>query len=192
EDDPGKSACGSEELLGLVEPALRGRVVGVAADLGELLQNLALLGAEALRGLDVHADKLGALGTSAQRRHALAAQAEGGAALGAGGGLQRAFAEKRGHLDRAAEGGEGELDRDLAEEVVAVALEEFVFLDLEHDVEVAGLTAGEAGLAVAGGTEARTGIDTGGDAHGELGGLGRAAFAVAGVAGLFDFLAGAA
>src|SRR5690606_9160042 len=58
--------------------------------------------------------------------------------------------------------------------------------------EVAGLTAGEAGLAVAGGTEARTGIDTGGDAHGELGGLGRAAFAVARRAGLFDFLAGAA
>src|SRR5690606_13012920 len=124
ENDPGKSACGSEELLGLVEPALRGRVVGVAADLGELLQNLALLGAEALRDLDVHAHELVALGTSAQRRHALAAQAEGGAALSAGGNLERAFAKEGRHLDAAAEGGEGELDRDLAEEVVAVALEE--------------------------------------------------------------------
>ena len=42
-----------------------------------------------------------------------------------------------GHLDVAPEGGLGHVDRHLAEEVRALALEEGVLLDPEHDVEVA-------------------------------------------------------
>ena len=73
------------------------------------------------------------------------------------------LAEERGYLDRSAKRGEGELDRDLAEEVVALALEELVVFHREHDAEVARFAAGAAGLAVARGAQARTGVDAGRD-----------------------------
>lgn len=96
----------------------------------------------------MHAHELVALVPAlAQRGHALAAQTEGRAALRAGRHLHRGLAEERRHLERAAKRGEGELDRNLAEEVVILTLEEFVLPHVEHDVEVAVLSAGEAGLA---------------------------------------------
>ena len=53
-------------------------------------------------------------------------------------------------------------------QVVAVALEERVILDVNDDVEVAGRAAARAGLALAAEAQALAGGDAGGNAHGEL------------------------
>jgi hypothetical protein len=49
----------------------------------------------------------------------------------AAGKLEGGFAEERRHLDRAAERRERELDRDLAEKIVTLPLEQLVVLDRE-------------------------------------------------------------
>ena len=64
----------------------------------------------------------------------MTAQAEGGAALSPGGNLQATFAKEGGHINRAAECGEGKLNRYLAEEVIVVALEQLVLLNVDDDV----------------------------------------------------------
>jgi hypothetical protein len=99
-----------KELLRLLEEALGGRLIGIAADPREFLEQLPLVGGQGLRNLDVHPHELVTLAAPAQAGHAFAAQAEGRAALRGGGNLERGLAEKRGHLDRAAERRERELD----------------------------------------------------------------------------------
>ena len=54
------------------------------------------------------------------------------------------------HLDLAAERERREVHRNLAREVVAVALEERMLLHLDDDVEIAGRPALRAGFAFAG------------------------------------------
>ena len=62
------------------------------------------------------------------------------------GTLTRLGAVERRHLDLAAERDGGEVHRDLAEQVVAVAAEELVLLHVDDDVEVAGGPAGRRRL----------------------------------------------
>ena len=80
----------------------------------------------------------------------------------------------------------GEVDRDLAVEIVAVAAEELVVLHLDHDVEIAGRTARRAVLAFALQPQPLTGGDARRDLHGELALLRNAALAVARGARLGD------
>ena len=143
----------SEKLLGLLEPALRRRIFRIPTHEGELLQNLALLRGEGLGDLHVDPDKLIALVASiAQRRHALSAKSEGRPALGAARKFERRFAKQGRHLDRSTQGGKSELDRNLSKQVVPLTFEEFVILDREHDVKIAGFATGNPGLAIAHGT----------------------------------------
>ena len=72
----------------------------------ELLEQLALLGAQAARDDDVDDHAQVAAAPAAQRRHPLAAQREHLAGLGAGGELERRGALQRRHLERRAERGE--------------------------------------------------------------------------------------
>ncbi len=97
----------------------------------------------------------------AEAWHAFAAELEERAALGAGGNLERTLAFEGRDPDLAADGGGDEFDRDLAEKVIFLALEDFVLLDVDDDVEVAGRTAADAGLAIAGGAEAGAILDAG-------------------------------
>ena len=90
------------------------------------------------------------------RRRRVAAQsrdvdrvAERRAALGGGRQLERRFARQRRHLDIAAERRQRELDRDFAEQILTLTLEELVFLDREHDVEIARITPRYSRFAVA-------------------------------------------
>src|SRR5262249_6972817 len=73
--------------------------------------------------------------------HPFAAQPQRGAGLRSFGNLHRLLAVERRHLDLSAERHCREVDRDLAEEIVAVAAEELVLLHLNHHVQVSGRSA---------------------------------------------------
>jgi hypothetical protein len=77
-------------------------------------------------------------------------------------------------------------------QVIAVALEELVRLDVEYDVEVAGRATETAGFALAGVADAGVLLDAGGDLDQDLVLAGDAGVAAAGGAGCADDRAGAA
>ena len=86
----------------------------------------------------------------AQERDAFAADADDAAALGAGGDFQGdLFAVEGGNGELVAERGLGDVDGHLEQQVVALALEEAVRLDVQHDVQMAGYAAARGGLALA-------------------------------------------
>src|SRR5690606_16012622 len=119
-------------------------------------------------------------------------QAELLAVLRALGNLDaRLRAVERGHLERAAEGCRRHRDRHLAEQVVAVALEQFLRLVRQEDVEVAGRAAAIAGLALAGEPDAGAVLDAGRDVDRERPLLGDAALARALAARVLDGVAAA-
>ena len=72
------------------------------------------------------------------------------------------------HLDLAAERQRREVHRNLAGEIVAVALEERMLLDADDDVEIAGRPALRAGFAFAGQPQALPGGDARRDLDREL------------------------
>ena len=77
-------------------------------------------------------------------------------------------------------------------QVFAVAFEERVLLDVQHDIEIAGRAAEDAGFAFVGVQNARAFIDAGGNFRGD-GAIARdASLAAALRAGIDDQLAGAA
>src|SRR5205814_468703 len=106
---PMRRQAALKELLRFFEKRLRRRFVGVAADAGEVLEDLALLARERRRHLHLHAHELVAGVAAAQAGHSLPAEAKGRAALGGGGNLQRRLAGERGHLDVPAQCREREL-----------------------------------------------------------------------------------
>src|SRR5439155_9671317 len=63
--------------------------------------------------------------------------------------LHRVLTVERRHLNLAAERDRREVDRDLAEQIVAVAAEELVLLHVHDDVQVSGRTAGRSRFAFA-------------------------------------------
>ena len=84
-------------------------------------------------------------------RHAFAAEPEYRAGRGAFRDFQRLrLARDARHLDLAAEGQGREVHRNLAGEIVAVAVKERVLLDADDDVEIAGRPALRARFALAG------------------------------------------
>ena len=80
-----------------------------------------------------------------------------------GGNLDLGVAVERRDLDLAAERRGGEADRHLAMQVAALALEHRVRLQVDDDVEVAGRSAVEAGLAFAGQADAIVLVDARGN-----------------------------
>src|SRR3546814_3320413 len=85
---------------------------------------------------------------------ALAAQAESLAGLRAPGNGDLGLAAQRGHLQLAAQGRRGERNGELAVQVVAVALEDLVRLDVDLDVQVARRAAVDPRLAITAGADA--------------------------------------
>ena len=103
--------------------------------------------------LDAHVQI--ALAVALQIFHALALDAEGRAGLRAGGNFDRGPAFQRGHFNFRAERGLDKTHRHFAEQIVAVALENFVRLDVQDHIKIARRPAAKAGLAIAGRTQAR-------------------------------------
>ena len=115
------------------------------------------------RGLDDDLDQLVAAAPAADVGHAAALEPEHVAALRPPGDVQPVGAVEGRHLDLGAEGGLREADRHLAEQVVAVALEERVLADQDLDAEVAPRGAGVARLALAAELEPHAALDARGD-----------------------------
>src|SRR5271165_607063 len=141
-----------EKFLYLGEEAFALRVaVGVLVAFGfEFLQQLALPPGEVLRRLDGDLDEHVATLRRAQRREALAAQAELIAGLGAGRDLHlcaRAVDDR--HLDIAAKSRERHAQRHANQDVRAVALEQRVRPDANMHIEIARRSTLPASLAFA-------------------------------------------
>src|SRR5258706_1988376 len=163
---PARSAV--EELLHLVQPGLRAGIVTGAVLLAEgleLAQQLALALGEAHGGLDHDVAEEVARRLAAHALDPLCLQPEGLAALGLGGHADLGRAVEGRDRDLAAERGGRERHRHLAMQVVVIALEYRVLLDVDLDVKVARRPAAHARLAFAGETHAITFVDAGGDFH---------------------------
>jgi hypothetical protein len=70
-------------------------------------------------------------------------------ALRTRGHLEMRFAFQRGHINLAAQSRDRKWNWHLAIQIIAFALKDFVFLDMNHDVKVAGQAAADAGLTIA-------------------------------------------
>src|SRR5690606_19898898 len=73
------------------------------------------------------------------------------------------FTAERRHMQLAPQCGRRERNRQLTMQVVVVALEDLVLLDMDLDIEVAGRPAIDAGFAIAARSNTHTVIDTGRD-----------------------------
>src|SRR5690606_3915292 len=122
---------------------------------------------------------------------ALAPQPEGLARLGALGQVDLGASVQQGHPHFTAQGSGCHGDRDLAVQVVTVALEDRVLLDPDLDIEIPRRAAVDPGLSVARGADPHAVLDAGGDVDLEGLLLLDAALAVAGRAGIRDDLAAA-
>src|SRR5262249_50612206 len=118
-------------------------------DLAQLLQHLALLGAELVGRPDVHADVQVAMAALAQARQALGAQPVGHAGLRPRLDPQRALAIRGRHVHLGAERGLRECDAEVVDQIVAVALEAGIVLDIEHGNEIAARAVAWAGHTLA-------------------------------------------
>src|SRR4051812_9099147 len=154
--------------------------------LGELLHRGALLVREVLRDLDHEPVVDVAPGGAAEGGRALAAEALDGPVPGAGRHAQLLRAVQRRHVHLGAAKRLGDGDRHLDLEVVALGLEDGRLVHVRDDIEVAGRTAAQAGLALAGQADARTLLHARGDVHAVALDLPQAALARAGRARLLD------
>ena len=132
-------------------------------DLGQLAEQFFLPGGEVPRGLDDDLDQLVAAAPAADVGHPPPLEPEHVAALGPLGDVQPVRAVEGGDLDLGAEGGLGEADRHLADQVVAAPLEERVLADHDLDPEVAPGRTGVARLALVAELEPHAALDARGD-----------------------------
>src|SRR6266700_3660464 len=188
-----ESSLFSEELLDLVHPGLRARVVALGvllADRLEFAQQLPLLLGQIDRSLDDDVAQQIALLPAAHAANAFAAQPEYLSRLGLGGDPDPCRTVQRRDFDVSAEGRRREADRHLAMQVVVVALEHGVGLDLDLHLEVACRTAVHPGLAFSREANAVAVVDSRRDFHGERFLLLYARGAVAARAGFRDDFSG--
>src|SRR5215471_2111712 len=99
----------------------------------------------------------------ARVRHAAAAEFEDFAWLRAGRHLHFFGAFQRGHLNSSSQDGLGITDRDSANEILTIALEERMLLEVDHAVAIARRAAAGAGFPFAGQAHAHVMVDAGGD-----------------------------
>jgi hypothetical protein len=124
--------------------------------------------------------------------HPAAADAEGLSALCGFGDGEGFLALERRNLDVSAERERGEVERNLAVEIVAFTLKERVLLNVHDDVQIAGGTTVGSGLALAAQTQTLTSCDARRDAHRDLALLLQSSRAAACFARLGDDLPGTA
>jgi len=115
------------------------------------------------RHLDDGTDQKLALTRAAQVGHAFAAQFEQRAVLRAGRDFDHGLALESGHVDFAAQCGGDKGHRHFAEKVGAVAGEDGMLADMDHDVEIPGGGSAQAGFTIAAGAQTGTVLDSGGN-----------------------------
>jgi hypothetical protein len=155
-------------------------------------QSVFLRRAHALGGKYVHGDVLVAAAGAAQEGYALAAEPEHRTGLGALGDGELDLAVKRRDLDVRAERRQGKAHVRAREDGGAVALEGLVPAHGDRDQQVASGAAVAAGVALALHGYGLAVVYAGGYVHAELAVAAHIGLALAGRAGLVDYLAGAA
>src|SRR6266446_4552867 len=145
-----------EEFPGAFEETFAQWCVFFAAERGELLDFVALLAVQSRRHFDKQTrEQITAL-APVDVHDSFPAQFKQLPALCARRHFELRFALQGGHVHFATERGHAERNRHFAIKMIVLALEDFVFLDVNDGVKIAVRTAPNAGLAVARGTQART------------------------------------
>src|SRR5437588_3656129 len=178
-------ADGALELV--EEPLVHG--MRLAAHLAQGLERLLLLGREVGRDDHADVDDLVAPPAGAQVGHSVPVQPEDPPILGSRRDLEALRALHRGDLDAVAQRRLDDRQRQLIDDVGAVALEHRVGLDVERDVKVARLAAPRPGLALPAEADLGAAVDPGRDAHAHLLLTGHVSRAGAATARLLDDLA---
>ena len=161
---PLPQAIGStEEVFNFFGELSGGGVISCIVERGELFQQAALFFGE-MGGCD-HFDghvKV-APAVAIDLRNPLSPNPETVPALSPLGDAQRFVPVQRRNLDLCAETCLREVDRNRAKQVVPLAPEERMLLDMKENVKIARRPAVRSGFAFAGDAEAAFGIDAGGD-----------------------------
>jgi len=140
----------SEKRFHAIVETFVNRIVFLPAKFRKGLQCLALIRVQSCGNLNLNVGDDVALGQTLKSRHTQTADPEGGGALGSGWDFQGHSPFEGGNLDFAAEGGCGERDWYFAGEIHAIAGKNFVFLDMNDHVEIAGRATAQPCLATAG------------------------------------------
>src|SRR3984893_531094 len=181
-----------EEFPGAFKETFTQWRVFFAAERGELLDLLPLLAVQSRRHFDKQTrEQITAL-APVDVHDSFPAKFKQLAALRAGRHFKLRFALEGGHVHFATERGHAERNRHFAIKMIVLALEDFVFLDVNNDVKIAVRAAPNAGLAVARGTQARAIRDSGGNLQLDAARFFHAPFPAALPARFLDDLAGAA
>ena len=138
-----------EEFFRSFEETSSERRVFVAAQVGEFLQLGSLLGIQFRRNFDQNPDQQIATLTPIDVHDAFAAKLEHLRALGSGGNFEIRLPFQRRHVDFAAERGEGKRDRHFAVQIVFIALENLVLLNVNDNVKIALRSTSNSRFAVA-------------------------------------------
>src|SRR5581483_9366947 len=163
---PGPAGSDADGILDLLQEPLVLVPLDLGAErLGQPLQQPPLLVREVGRRHDVQAHLQVAAARGAQVGNPLAAQAHRPAALRAGGDTEPRRLVERGDLDLGAERRLRDVDRQVEEQVVALAAEIAVLLHVDIDVQVARRAAGAARLALAGQPDLRAVVNARGHRH---------------------------
>ena len=126
--------------------------------LAELLEKLALFARELARNLHVHVHEQVAPAAALQARHAEILQPDARPGLNAIGNFDRLQAIEGEQVDFGPQRGLRHVDRNGAVQIVALALENRMLFHLDHDVQIAGRPAIEAGLPFVGQLQMRAGV----------------------------------
>ncbi len=141
-----------KEVFGFFEEALADGAFLAAAELGEFLELGFLRGRQMRRDFDVDSHVQIAVAVALNVFDAFAFEAEHGAWLCSGRDANAGLAIEGGDLDFRAERRLDEVDRHLAQEIIAIALKDFMWSHVQNHVQVARGSAAEASLPVASGT----------------------------------------
>src|SRR5438552_15945751 len=102
--------------------------------------------------------------------HSFAFEPKHSAWLGAGWHLNRHFAIQGRYDNLGAQGGLNETNGHFTQQIVAIALEDFVRFYVQDDVKISGGAAAPSCFAITARAPARAGIHTGGDSQFNFGG----------------------
>ena len=178
-----------EDVLHLAEDGSALRLVLHLCDALKFLKQFALSFGEFSRRLHPNFDKQNPFAVAVQHGNAFAAQLEYGSRLRAFGDFQRLFSLKRWDLYFRADRGLSEGDRNHAVQIITLPIKEGMLLHTQHQVQISGRAAVDAGFSDSGEANAGTVFHSGGDfgVNGFL--LHNAAFAAAIRAGVADYAA---
>src|SRR4051812_30329012 len=146
----GRSLPSPEQTLGFFKKTLADRAFFAVTEFGELSQLRLLGGGQMRRHFNVDAHMEIAMAIALDVFDALAFQPDHSTRLRAGWDFNRHFPIERGYGDFSAKGCLDETHGYLAQEIIAVALEDGVRLNMHDNVQIARWRPAQSGLAVAG------------------------------------------